>query len=228
MSEGFQCGFCNKVYKRESTLISHKCKAKTRLLAKDTRQGRIALEIWITFRDYNRIKYKKGKTKWECFMGSSEYNSFMDFAAYLIDTNIIKQDEFIEELIKQSVPIKKWSTHATRQNWIQTVVRREHPDTGIERSLNTIQDWAEDYETEWTNFFKEVSVGKALLWIETGKISPWILHTAGTFNALLNRMNDQDLVHIYAFIDPSVWNVKTLKYKRDVSRIKEVFKEYQF
>lgn len=228
MSDGFQCGFCKKVFKRESTLSSHKCKIKIRLLAKDTRQGRIALEIWTRFRTYNRIAFKKNKSKWECFMESREYQSFMDFAQFIIDNKPLKQEEFIDELIKQSVPIKKWKSIETQKNWIQTVLRREHPDRAIERSLLTIQDWADEYQEEWNEFFDKVTVGKALLWIETGKISPWVLHTASSFKFLMTRLTDQDLMHIYEFIDPKIWNAKILKYKGDVQRIKDVFKEYNF
>ena len=228
MSDEFQCGFCKKSYKRESTLASHKCKIKTRLLAKDTRQGRIALEIWLKFREYNRFGVKKNIPKWEAFIDSKEYNNFMDFSAYLIKEKIIKQEEFIDELIKQSIPIKKWTTHETRKLWIQTSLRREHPDKAIERSILTIQDWADENNIEWTKFFSEVSVGRALLWIETGKISPWLLHTTYTFKNLMSRINDQDLMHIYDIIDLRVWNAKIVKYKKDVERIKSVFKEYNF
>lgn len=228
MTDGFQCGFCKKVFKRESTLTSHKCKLKERLLAQGTRQGRIALEIWTKFREYNRLGFKKNLSRWECFMDSREYTSFMDFADYMIDAQPIKQEDFVDELIKQSVPIKNWTTHETRKNWIQTVVRREHPDRGIERSLATIQDWADEHDREWNTFFTEVTVGRAILWIETGKISPWVLHTSSSFKNLMNRMTDQDLVHIYEFIDPKVWSAKIIKYKRDVDHIKAVFKEYNF
>ena len=223
----FTCGFCSKTYKREAALIKHKCQTKERMLLKDTRQMYIAVDCWKKFRQYHRMLWKACETPFEAFIKSREYTQFYDFSGYLMQTRPIKQEEFVMELIKQSIDIRNWSTQETRKQWVQTVLTNEHPDRGIERSLMVIQEWADENEVPWNEVFLYLPVGRAMLWIETGKISPWIIFTATTVDSLFERMTPEDFEYISSYLDANVWSTKCKLYSDDVNRIQEVFKEYK-
>lgn len=219
----YKCGYCGKVYKRESSLVKHMCKQKQRVLLRDTKEAKVALDIWLRFRKFARLPYKKNLQPYEAFAQSGEFQGFVDFGKYLIETQIIEHDKFIDKLLMDSVPIKQWTSHAVRKAWIKSVIFREHPDTAIARSIHAIQEWADNTGNEWQDFFKDVSTQRALLWIETGKISPWFIHAASTREELIGRFNDDEIQHIFEFLDPGVWGPKKVKYKVDYDAICGVF-----
>lgn len=224
-AELFTCGYCGKEYKRESSLINHKCEKKKRALLRDTREAKVALDFWLRFRTFARMPYKKSLQPYEAFSASKEFTAFVEFAKYVIEAQPLELENFVNELLRESVPMRDWSTLKVKTAWTHKVLRREHPDVAIERSIQTISKWAQDNNTDWRNFFKEVSPQRAILFIETGRISPWFVYAASTRHLLLDRFADEEFMHIYEYIDPHIWNTKKLKYKDDFARIEAVFAE---
>lgn len=224
-TQTFKCGYCGKEYKRESSLIRHNCEKKKRALLRDTREAKVALDMWLRFRKFARIPYKKTLQPYDAFSESKEFSAFVDFAKYVIEVQPLKPDEFVDDLLKQAVPLRDWKTHKVRIAWTHKCLRTEHPDTAIERSIATITKWAQDTNEDWRQFFTKVSTQRALLMIETGRISPWFIYAASTKASLLDRFSDDEFMHLYEYINPQIWNAKKLKYKEDFARIENVFME---
>lgn len=224
-TEVFACGYCGKEYKREASLIKHKCEKKKRALLRGTKDATVALDIWLRFRKIAKLPYKKSLQPYDAFSESKEFTGFYEFAQYLIKAQMLQPEEFTNELLRDSIPIRDWTSFKLRKAWTQKILRRESPDAAIERSVLTITEWADQNETDWRNFFKEVSPQRAILLIETGKISPWFIYSASTRNELLSRFSDEEFMHIFEYIDPHVWNAKKLKFKEEAQRYEAVFLE---
>lgn len=225
-TESFACGYCGKEYVREASLIKHNCVQKQRALLRDTREAKVALDMWLRFRKFARLPYKKTLQPYDAFSASKEFTPFVDFAKYIIDVQPLDADGFVDELLREAVPMRDWATQKLKTAWTHKVLRREHPDLAIQRSVERISQWATDTGNDWRDFFKEVSVHRAILLIETGRISPWFIYAASTRQALLDRFSDEEFMHIYEYIDPKIWNPKKLKYKEDFERYQTAFEEY--
>ena len=224
-TEVFCCGYCGKEYKRESSLAAHKCIEKDKHLSRETREGKVAVELWLRFRKFYRIPIKKVATPYDAIILSKEFNSFMEFAKYIIETQILKTDDFVDYLFRESIPQKDWCAQKTRKQWILKVLKDEHPTTGLTRSIHAIEEWSKDTGNEWNTFFEVVSAPRFMMLLESGKISPWLVHAASTRQLLLDRLSDEEFNYIFEYIDPSIWNVKKLRYKEDYEHIQNVLKD---
>lgn len=222
--EVFCCGFCKREFKREKTLSSHKCAQKEKFLARDTKEGKVALDIWVRFRKFYRIPIKKADSLYDAFAESKEFQSFYDFAKYIIEAQIIKTDEFIDYLFRNGIPQKQWDTQTLKKQWILHITRDEHPDTAITRSIHTLEEWALNTGNNMNDFFSLVSPQRFMMLVDSGKLSAWFIHAASTRQALLDRLTDEEFGYIYDYIDPAIWNVKKLRYKEQYDRYCEVLK----
>ena len=70
--DSFQCGYCKRVFKRESSVASHKCADKEKYLAKDTKKGLVAMDMWVKFRKFYRIRIKQTDQLYDAFAESKE------------------------------------------------------------------------------------------------------------------------------------------------------------
>lgn len=225
IAQTFTCGYCGKEYQRESSLIKHTCEKKKRALLRDTRDAKVALDIWLRFRKFARMPYKKTLTPYDAFSASTEFNAFITFAKYLIEIQPLEPEAFVDELLRDAVPMRDWSTQKVRTAWTHKVLRREHPEPAVSRSIERVSLWATETGNDWRDFFKEVSVHRAILLIETGRISPWFIWSASTRQELFDRFSDEEFMHIYEYIDPKIWNPKKIKFKEDFERIQEILQE---
>lgn len=221
----FECGYCGKEYKREASLIKHTCEKKKRAILRDTREAKVALDFWLRFRTFARMPYKKTLQPYDAFSASKEFSAFISFAEYVIEVQPLEPDKFVDELLREATPMRDWTTNKVLNAWTHKVLRREHPDPAVARSIERVALWASEQESDWRDFFKDVSVHRAILLIETGRISPWFIWGASTRQALFDRFSDEEFMHIYPYIDPKIWNPKKLKYKEDFERIQNVFEE---
>ena len=58
-SETFQCQFCNKKFKKEITILSHKCEKRDRYNNRETRTMKVAIDIWKRFMEFNKLQISK-------------------------------------------------------------------------------------------------------------------------------------------------------------------------
>lgn len=222
----YPCGYCGKEYKRESTLINHKCEQKKRALMRDTKEAKLALDIWLRFRTLARMPPKKSMQPYEAFSESREFKAFVEFASHVLELRIIEADKFIDYVLRLSIPIRDWTSHKTCNGWVQHTLKNEPIDHAISRSMESIVKWSEDTGHDWTDFFKLVSPQRAVLLIETGRISPWFIYASSTRGEMLDRFADEEFVHIYDYINPHIWNTKKLKHKEHFSHVEETFLKY--
>jgi hypothetical protein len=220
----FQCPFCKK-YFTERTLISHKCKLKDRHFQRGTKAFTLGLFAWEQFCKVNCL-WRNNVDIVDRFMNSSEYSTFYDLGTHILNTNIFDVEHFIMYLMKNSIPARAWKSDITLQNWVFDYTRNENLRSAITRGITTIQLWAEELGCDWTTFFESVSSTRAILLIENGQVSPWLLYGASTTHKLYDRLSDHEFQHVYQYINPQIWGVKKIKYKEDFTDVVKLLKEF--
>ena len=103
----FKCKYCSKDFARESTLSSHMCERKRRMLAENERPNQIALQIWLKFLKFTTPNLKKQKT-YEDFVSSRYYTSFVKFARHVIDLNPYDSEGFVDFVFRYGVKLDDW------------------------------------------------------------------------------------------------------------------------
>lgn len=221
--EEFKCYFCNKKFAREDTILSHKCIKRDRYNDRESRLMREALRIYLLFMSSNRLTIKKDVEPLMHFIQSKYFNDFYDFANYVLNNDILEKERFLKYIMTSGISVLKWTTHAVLEDWVLQVIRNEHPERGVERSIMAIVEWSELTGNEWNTFFSTVSSSRAIAWIENGKISPWLLWTVPSeiLRKLTDRLSDSELNYIIKFIDPTFFQIKSLNpYQAAVQKLK--------
>lgn len=223
----FKCHFCDKEYKREETVLTHKCVKRDRYNDRDSRQMREAFRIYLQFMKFNHFTMKKDVEPLMHFVKSKIFNDFYDLAGYVLQNDILEREGFITNIITTGKPVYEWMTNKTLEAWVQSVVRDEHPRRAIERSIPALIEWAEITGNEWNSFFDNCSTERAILWIETGKISPWLIYVAPptSGNKLLQRFSDTELEYVFRFIDPTYFQMKQIRYQAACDEIRQWLEE---
>lgn len=223
----YKCHFCDKEYKREDTILTHKCIKRDRYNDRDSRQMREAFRIYMQFMTFNHLSMKKSVEPLMHFIKSRYFNDFYDFAGYILQNDILNKEEFITNIITTGKSVYEWTTNKTLEEWVINSVRGEHPRYAIERSIPALLEWGEITNNEWNTFFDNVSTERAILWLETGKISPWLLYIAdpSSGNKLLQRFSDTEFEYIFRFIDPTYFQIKQIQYQNDCNQIRELLNQ---
>lgn len=221
--EKFTCQFCKTEFSRESSLIAHLCEKKRRWLNKDDKYVKLALYAYIRF---YQIQFPGKKLPdYEKFMNCQHYIGFTKFGKYILDLNAINPEGFIEFVIKSTVPLKDWTAPHVYELYVRELTKKESPDRAIERNILLMQQWSQDTGEDWTDFFRKINPNLAVLWIRSGRISPWIIYTAKSVEDLFTRMTEEQLNLIHEYVDPKYWKAKLKMNKEDVAWLKKELDE---
>jgi len=216
------CKFCNKTFKRESTLIKHVCEKKRRYLAKDEKHVIIAYKTYVKF--YEASTNKQNITM-EDFQNSSFYNAFVKFGSFVNNVKPLYTDKFIKYIISSNVKIDKWCDESLYEKYIMDLIRCENVETALERSIQHMITWGENTGENWFDYFISISPSKAMYDIKDGKISPWIILNSKNGKLLLQRFDDVQLNSIHNIINPAFWSFKFDRQKTDTILVKKIIKE---
>lgn len=224
----YKCSFCDKKFKREDTVFTHKCIKRDRYNDRDSRLMKEAFALYLKFMKSHRLSTPKNAEPLMHFIKSKYFNDFYNFAEYVISHDILFKDKFVDFIMMSGLPVYEWKSHRVLEEWVITNIRDEHPTRGVERSIEALSEWEAITQNDWSTFFENVSTERAILWFEEGKISPWLIMAAPpeSGNKLLRRMSDSELLYLSKFLDVKYFNVKQLRYKEELEELRNLLKEF--
>ncbi len=223
VDQPYTCVHCNKSFMQEKTLVAHMCERKRRALQKDEKR------VQAGFMAYNRFwqltqNSKKPKT-YDNFADSSYYNAFVKFGSFLNNVNPIYPDKFIDFVIKSGVKLDHWCRDELYEQYLYEVLKTEPVESAVQRSIQTMMEWADEHKAEFSHYFNYVSLNKAVHDIRNGKISPWVILNTSTGQTMVRNMNDEQLDMISPAFDVPFWIRKFKEVPADVALVKEICKE---
>ena len=217
----FECKFCNRSFKREKTLIAHMCEQKRRFTNKDSKYVRLGFLAYNRFYEISQAVGSKKRT-YESFAKSSYYTAFTKFGKHIIDVNAIDPEKFIDFVITSGVKLDKWCSDAVYETYIRELNKKETAERAVERGILLIQQWGMENDRPYNVFFREISKPRAIHWIKSGRISPWIIFNSTSVSELLNSFNDHELNLVNEYLEPTFWSRKFQVRNEDVLFVKQV------
>ena len=225
MPKAFECQYCGKSYVKESTLASHLCEPKRR------HQQRNEKGVILAFQAYRKFfKFTQGKENktYEEFSKSPYYAAFVKFGRHLNSIDAVNPERFIEWVIKNNKKLDHWCKDAFYEEYLQGYSRNENPRDALERSIVEMDKWATDTDNTVNEYFKKASENRITRSITNGRISPWVIYTSESGLSALSRLNEEQIVLIYPWIDPDFWNTKLKRYTSDTDWCKSLMKQAGF
>ena len=210
----YTCEYCKKSFQRESTLLAHSCEKKRRWQAKDNQ------DVLVGFASYDlfyRIEMQSKPKEYKDFVDGQYYTAFVKFGAYCINTRVIDQEQFTRWLIKNKVKLKDWPTDKMYLLFVQAHCKRE----SVERALERFVEHAS--ATEYFDTFWESANGYLIAdWVETGKISPWIIISSKRAEQAISKMPNECVNRIANCIDADWWSKKRQLNPHDAHFVQEM------
>ena len=223
MQLNYKCEYCQKEFAKEKTLAVHICEQKRRYLNKNEKHVQVGLLTFQKFYDFAQ----KGKTKktFDDFVGSPYYTAFVKFGSFVVNTSPIYPEMFIEYVIKSGVKLDHWCRDELYDTYIIEMIKSEPADGAIQRSIQTMMDWADKNSAQWEHYFAYVNLNRAAHDIREGLVSPWLVLNTKSGKDMLQRMNDEQLAIVGGVIDPQFWLRRFKTLPADFELVKDIIKE---
>jgi len=217
------CTYCNKTFQKARTLQVHLCEPKRRHLQKHEKWVQNA---FIVFQRFYQIHQNSSKPKtYDDFCKSAYYNAFVKFGRYMMHINPLYPDKYIDYIITSKIKLDHWARDDLYEAYIIDVLKSEPVESALQRTIATMMDWAQEQNAQWSDYFRLVNTNRAVMHIQQGKISPWLVLGCRAGKKMLKSFNDEQLQMCDRFIDPIFWNNKFKNYKSDLLFVEETVKE---
>lgn len=219
----FICKYCNHGYSKESTLFTHVCEPKRRALAKDEKHVIIGYD---TFNKFFKATQQNSQHKtYDDFCKSPFYSAFVKFGSFVNNVNPLYPNKFIDYVINSGEKLDNWCKDELYDNYVVNLVKTEHVETALERSISFMMKWADANNSSWELYFLNVSTSRATFDIKDGKISPWLILNSKSGKELLKKLSDDQLDLISKVINPQFWLIKFKKHTEQTNLVKQLVLE---
>lgn len=208
-------------------LINHSCEKKRRWFSREEPASRLGFMSWSRFYELNaQLIGKSGNKKtFREFMESKYYIAFMKFGKQLIDLNALEPAKFIDYVIKNNLPLDKWTHDIVYERYVDDLVKNEQPESALARNIELMQQWSRDTGEKWTDFFRKVNPIQAAAWVRSGRISPWVLYNADSAVDLLDRCGPEQLQMIKNSAKVPQWKIRFTKNRDSADWIRNTLRQ---
>jgi len=220
------CKYCGQGFVRESTLQVHQCEPKRRDQQRGEKGVLIGFQAWLRFYELTQGSAKL-KT-YEDFSSNNFYNAFVKFGRHCVAINAINITQFIDYVLKKQIIIDNWCKDKVYEEYLYGLLRMESASDALERSIVTMQHWADEYNSEFNLYFVECSANRFVQNIINGRISPWVIYCCDSGIAKLESLSEEQISFIIAWIDPEFWQKKLRDYPADREMTSYIIKEANF
>ena len=223
ISDQYICKFCNKGFKRESTLAAHLCEPKRRHNQQNEKGVQIGLHAYLRFYEMTQgsAKYKT----YEDFSKSPYYAAFVKFGRQCVMINAINTKAYVEWLLKNNKKLDHWYKDSMYDEYLQQYLKHEALTDALQRAIEYSIKWAEEKDLPPQDFLRYGNPNAVAYAISTGRISPWIVYNCESGQAFLESMNTDQMHIVWPWIDPDFWQKKLKDYPADQAYAEEILKQ---
>ena len=203
--------------------MAHMCEQKRRALQKDEKRVRYGFYAFNRF--YKLSAGSKTDKTYEDFCKSSYYNAFVKFGSFLNNVKPLYPEKYIDYVVTSGVKLDHWCKDEMYEKYANELIRKENVNTALERSIETMVEWASSNNSVWNHYFLYVSPNRATWDIKDGKISPWLVLNCDSGREMLGKFSDEQLGMLSSVLDPAHWAVRFKRLPTDVQLVKDIVKE---
>jgi len=223
-SQSYKCRYCDKEFRKESTLTAHLCESKRRWQQETETGVQFGLRAYLRF--YEVTQGSSKLKSYADFVGSSYYNAFVKYGRYLVSIRAINSNSFTDWLLKNNKKLDYWCKDAFYEEWMTEYLRREAVQDALERALKEMEDYAGSSDiATFNHYFRYGNSNRICHHICTGRVSAWIVYNCSSGVEFLGSLHDEQIGIVMPYIDPDFWNRKFTDYMADVEWCKHVLKE---
>ena len=134
----------------------------------------------------------------------------------------------MDYVLKNQIKIDNWCKDKVYEEYLYTLLRQESSTDALERSIITMQEWAEETGNELNEYFAKVSVNRFVQHILNGRISCWAIYCCDNGIDKFDLLSEEQITLILPCIDPEFWTKKLKDYTADREITKHILVEAGF
>ena len=222
----YGCKYCNKEFKKESTLAAHLCEPKRRYQQQNETGVQLGFKAYLRFYELTQGSAKL-KT-YEDFVASPYYMAFVKFGRHLVAIRCINTGSFIDWLLKNNKKIDYWTKDTMYSEWMREYLKKENVKDALERALKEMQNLADEdsrLDGKFNDYFRRANSNRVCQHIANGRISAWIVFNCTSGVEFLENLNEEQLGTVIEWIDPEYWQRKFKDYMADTEWTKHILKQ---
>ena len=127
----YVCRYCNKPFRKESTLTAHLCEQKRR--AQQEKETGVQLGYKAYLRFYEISQGSARFKSYEDFSTSPYYSAFTKYGRYLVSIRAVNTASFTDWLLKNNKKLDYWCKDSLYSEWLADYIRKEAPQDALEQ-----------------------------------------------------------------------------------------------
>ena len=222
----YQCKYCQKYFRKESTLTAHMCEPKRRWNQENETWVQLGFKAYLRFYEFSQGSAKL-KT-YADFADSPYYNAFVKFGRYCQEIRCINFSNFLDWLLKNNKRLDYWCSDKLYTEWMPGYLQREAVQDALERGLKEMQRYADDHpelRNGFIDYFRYGNGNRICHHISTGRISPWVVYNCDSGIQFLESLSEDQIAIVLPWIDPDYWQKKFRDYMADTEWVKDILKQ---
>jgi hypothetical protein len=222
----FKCKYCDKSFRKESTLAVHQCESKRRALQEKEMGVQLGLQAYLRFYEFTQGSAKL--KNYENFSTSPYYNAFVKFGRYCQEIRCINFTNYLDWLLKNNKKLDYWCSDKFYTEWLPDYLKKEAVQDALERALKEMQQYADDHpelKNGFTDYFRYGNSNRICHHITTGRISPWIVYNSSSGIEFLENLSEEQVGIVLPWINPDHWQRKFRDYMADTEWAKDILEK---
>lgn len=224
-SNSFKCKYCDKEYRKESTLAAHLCESKRRWQQEKEVGVQFGYQAYLRF-----FEMTQGSAKLKTyadFVDSPYYSAFVKFGRHIVAIRAVNPRTFIDYVIKENKKLDHWTHEKVYLEYLHAYMKKEAVQDALERALTEMQEYADEVKTlaSFKDYFRYGSTNRICFHITSGRISPWIVFNCDSGIEFLGNLTEEHIAMVMPWIDPDFWQRKFTDYVADTEWVKMILKE---
>jgi len=222
----FQCKYCKKLFRRESTLTAHLCESKRRWQQESDTGVQLGLKAYLRFYELSQGSAKS--KSYADFVTSPYYSAFVKFGQYCQGVRCINFQSYLDWLLKNNKKLDNWCSDKVYTEWLPMYLQRESVQDALERGLTQMQQYADDHpelKNGFSDYFRYGNSNRICHHVSTGRISAWVIYHCDSGTDFLNNLSAEQISAVISWIDPDVWQKKFKDYPADMNWVRDVLRQ---
>jgi len=225
-SPTYKCRYCEKEFRKESSLAVHLCEQKRRWQEERETGVQFGLQAYLRF--YEMTQGSAKMKSYTDFVASPYYRAFVKFGRHMVAIRAVNPKAFIDWVIKENKKLDHWCHERVYLEYLKQYMRKEAVQDALERALKEMQDYADElgeFKNGFSDYFRFGNPNRVCHHIANGRVSPWIVYNCDSGVDFLDTLNDDQIAIVLPWIDPEYWQRKFQDYVADTEWIKSILRE---
>lgn len=222
----YKCRYCDKEYRKESTLAAHLCEPKRRWQQEKEVGVQLGFQAYLRF--YEITQGSANLKNYADFVKSPYYSAFVKFGRHLTNIKAVNPRNFIDWVLRENKKLDHWCREAVYTEYLKQYLRKEAVQDAVERALTEMQEYADEhreFKNGFNDYFRFGNPNRIVHHICNGRVSPWIVYNCASGIEFLDKLNQEQIAMVIPWIDPDYWQRKFKDYIADTEWVKDILKK---